>query len=46
MILLNSNQTKVNWHAVGVVVCTGTWNKGGLVSVMFSSKTHKRNKYV
>ena len=37
---------KVNWHAGGVVVCTGTWNKGGLVSVMFSSKTHKRNKYV
>ena len=37
---------KVNWHAGGVVVCTGTWNKGGLVSVMFSSRTHKRNKYV
>ena len=37
---------KVNWHAGGVVVCTGTWNKGGLVGVMFSSKTHKRNKYV
>ena len=37
---------KVNWHAGGVVVCTGTWNKGGLVGVMFSSRTHKRNKYV
>ena len=37
---------KVNRHAGGVVVCTGTWNKGGLVGVMFSSRTHKRNKYV
>ena len=48
MIPLKSKPNKklLNWHAVGVVLCAGTWNKGGLVSAMFSSKTHKRNKYV